>query len=504
MVPFRVYVCLVIKINMFDSQFAKTNLLFGIPQFLRTPHRMYSLSPGTSFRYSNGRAVILLPRLPVPGIYNLTLPTTVAPGSGYRMSLLLSHEPSPQPQPSEEAAAASAVTFVVAVIAKQPKPGHSKTRLQPLFASSSSSSSLSVSQPPPTTTPTTTSHNHPQQQQEKEEEEQTGPSQLAKAMLCDVLASISHCCHQARRRANSQQQQVTMIIDQLLFYAPPTPEAREQMQHIVASTGTTHRTTTTTTTTTHPHHHIPEDWTLLPIHRQPPRTTATTTTSGTATGSSSSTDYDCHNHDLSSILSHVVRTGRNRHSSTPNTTVILFGMDAPEIPMEELFSILTTTTTTRHEAAFLCPAYDGGYVMLSIPPVVPSETMDSIFQSVSPYWSHPLTAVTQLKAFSDAGIPCIIGPVVHDIDTPDDVAALVQRLQSPPRRHSVPRHDNSTSNHNNHDHDTTTGGMDDVNHHGCCLSRPSLALCPTTTTTIFQDYVHCPYTRQALIDLKLF
>lgn len=67
MVPFRVYVCLVIKINMFDSQFAKTNLLFGIPQFLRTPHRMYSLSPGTSFRYSNGRAVILLPRLPVPG-----------------------------------------------------------------------------------------------------------------------------------------------------------------------------------------------------------------------------------------------------------------------------------------------------------------------------------------------------------------------------------------------------------------------------------------------------
>jgi hypothetical protein len=356
------------------------------------------------------------------------------------------------------------IAYVIAVIAKCPIAGHSKTRLQPLFAHNTTS----------TTTP------------------DDGAAILSKAMLCDVLVSISHCCRQARRHnslSSNDSNIANILIDQLLFYAPPTNEGCQMMQHIV---DTCHNSDGSL---------IKDDWTLLPIDNTKPNTT---------TGVPMM-KYESQSNNLSNILSNVVRTGQTRHSSNIPTTVILFGMDAPEIPMNEIYRILTTTSTTRRPplpitstsvsqvssstttTAFLCPAYDGGYAMLSIPPLNSLQIMDSIFQSVSPYWSHPLTAITQIKALSDVGISTVIGPMVHDIDTPDDVLALIQRLKSKSKIST----------------DTTkTTVTDDTNDEmvRCCLYRPSVLLTSThpLPRRIFDDHVPCQHIQQALVDLHLF
>ena len=348
------------------------------------------------------------------------------------------------------------IAYVTAVIAKCPIAGQSKTRLQPLFAST-----------------TTTATPNETQLQPKD-----GTSILAKAMLRDVLVSISHCCRQAhtdnssRNRSNSHNRtnnnNINIVIDQLLFYAPPTTEGYEMMQEIVNSCHDIYGNS------------ISDDWTLLPIDNTNPSNTKNATNG----------DYESRRSNLSNILSNVVRTGHHRNPTIP-TTVILFGMDAPEIPMLELYTIITTPKTASASAsAFLCPAYDGGYVMLSIPPLAQEETVHSIFQSVSPYWSHPLTSIAQIKALSDVGISTIIGPIVHDIDTPDDVLALLQRLKSEPVRSP-------------YDTIVAAANVDKkIKVEGCCLHRPSVLRHSPTST--FHEYVPCQHVRQALIDLQLF
>ena len=46
------------------------------------------------------------------------------------------------------------------------------------------------------------------------------------------------------------------------------------------------------------------------------------------------------------------------------------------------------------------------------------------------HWSHPLTAVSQLKALTDQGIHTRIGTLMHDIDELEDLQALVQRVKA--------------------------------------------------------------------------
>lgn len=74
--------------------------------------------------------------------------------------------------------------------------------------------------------------------------------------------------------------------------------------------------------------------------------------------------------------------------------------------------------------AVLCPAEDGGYGMLSVPPNVDALR---VFPGVR--WSQSLTALSQLKALSDAGIWTRMGRLMYDIDEPADVQALVKRLE---------------------------------------------------------------------------
>jgi len=85
---------------------------------------------------------------------------------------------------------------------------------------------------------------------------------------------------------------------------------------------------------------------------------------------------------------------------------------------------------TMRRAALLCPASDGGYGMLSVPGHADAA---KTFQQI--LWSHPLTAIAQTKALSDQGIPVRIGTLMEDIDEPQDVENLCQRLRQDSQGH---------------------------------------------------------------------
>ena len=156
----------------------------------------------------------------------------------------------------------------------------------------------------------------------------------------------------------------------------------------------------------------------------------------------------------------------NESNVYANEAVLFLGMDSPELPMEEIIYGLQiasgnrscflqienehiseqneSTNNDKEESftgkAHLCPAHDGGYGLLSIPKHAPSS---KIFAGVR--WSHPLTAVSQLKALTDNSVNVSLGKLMYDVDEPEDVQNLAIRLV-----------------HSNNDGRTSSGDQNDV------------------------------------------
>ncbi len=131
--------------------------------------------------------------------------------------------------------------------------------------------------------------------------------------------------------------------------------------------------------------------------------------------------------------------------TTSSGPVVFLGMDSPELPIDEIIYAMKIASASSSSSsddgidiykksknngsgfvkkakAYLNPACDGGYGMLCVPPHAPT----SIFHGIR--WSHPLTAMSQLKALSDHGIDTVIGSLMDDIDEADDCISLVKRL----------------------------------------------------------------------------
>mmetsp|Transcript_41834 Transcript_41834/g.100842 ORF Transcript_41834/g.100842 Transcript_41834/m.100842 type:complete len:336 (+) Transcript_41834:153-1160(+) len=259
------------------------------------------------------------------------------------------------------------VSGCIVVVAKCPIPGKSKTRLIPLLG-------------------------------------KDGSSKLAKAMLSDVLLTLEHCPELKN-------------VNKVLLYAPGDETGLSIMTSILdeiriegcigtegeCSSGTSRRC-----------------WRLLPM-----------------------ISPNLQSSDLGDILQHaldrVVKAPWNQNQEEQNTIstgVVFLGMDSPEIALPDIvkglqLALMVVDKDGEHEAsesrlpALLCPSDDGGYGMLCVPSTSVSK---GIFQNV--YWSHPLTAVSQLKALTDASIPVVLGQLMHDIDEPEDVTKLCQRLSS--------------------------------------------------------------------------
>ena len=108
-------------------------------------------------------------------------------------------------------------------------------------------------------------------------------------------------------------------------------------------------------------------------------------------------------------------------------------------------------------------------------------------------WSHPLTAVAQLKALTDAGCyGMTLGPLMHDIDTPEDVTALCERLSAVATRTVLEQQQEESADEES------------------CLRRPSAWVAAAAAAKEDDEdssirrrcaAVYCQYTKQALKEL---
>jgi glycosyltransferase A (GT-A) superfamily protein (DUF2064 family) len=128
-------------------------------------------------------------------------------------------------------------------------------------------------------------------------------------------------------------------------------------------------------------------------------------------------------------------TEQHQQQHKQQQSVVFLGMDAPELPLDEIVAALTSTESMNDDSnnhydknhAHLCPAADGGYGMLSVPANAPAE---AVFRNV--VWSDPLTALSQIKALTDCtltGLNVRVGRIMHDVDEATDVKALCERLK---------------------------------------------------------------------------
>lgn len=120
--------------------------------------------------------------------------------------------------------------------------------------------------------------------------------------------------------------------------------------------------------------------------------------------------------DLGDLLEHALDRARN----LTKKSVIFLGMDSPVIPLDDIHNAIMSPGE-----AFLCPADDGGYGMLSVPRLADSA---KTFREIP--WSQSLTAIAQTKALTDQGISVKIGSLMHDIDEPEDVQRLCERIRN--------------------------------------------------------------------------
>lgn len=129
---------------------------------------------------------------------------------------------------------------------------------------------------------------------------------------------------------------------------------------------------------------------------------------------------DLESSDLGAKLEDALN--RVRSSDGGKSGVAFLGMDSPILSLGDIALGLLNAKTVP-PTAMLCPADDGGYGMLCVPP-----NADASKTFYNMYWSHALTALSQIKTLTDQGIMVKIGKCMHDIDEPSDVQALSHRL----------------------------------------------------------------------------
>ncbi|CAN0139534.1 unnamed protein product [Discosporangium mesarthrocarpum] len=108
--------------------------------------------------------------------------------------------------------------------------------------------------------------------------------------------------------------------------------------------------------------------------------------------------------------------------SQRNGAVVFVGMDTPELPWIE---VRAAAAAARDGHAYVCPAEDGGYCLLGLPPAAsPAEV---VFGGVK--WSDPLTCVSQMGTLAAAGVLTLVGGTYSDVDEPGDLAGVHERSQ---------------------------------------------------------------------------
>lgn len=298
-----------------------------------------------------------------------------------------------------------------------------------------------------------------------------GAATLARAMLCDVLETVSLAAATATaihdRHPLSTSTVTNTTIQKILLYAPPTPAAKLYMEELIREITTLAVSEEDPTNDQQTNHSDPSYASSLSSKNSPSSSSSSSSPPWRLLPMLDSTDLQ--SSDLSAQLTHALKQARylqqdewRNHATALDTTssvpllgpVMFVGMDTPEQPIDEIHSALRlgqapapppflhpsppsnpNSWQPPPTSALLCPAADGGYGLLSLPCTIAWGNEQALFYGVC--WSHALTAVSQLKALTDAvcdsgsGSTTLvrIGRLMYDIDDEADVRALCQRLQ---------------------------------------------------------------------------
>ena len=267
-------------------------------------------------------------------------------------------------------------------------------------------------------------------------------------------------------------------------------------------------------------------WHLLPMLSSSSSPSASSSNSNDSSSNSSIDNVDdLKSHDLGAKLEDALiqvrllqqsQEQKQKQRNTNKYGVVFLGMDAPILPLNDIVVGLRKASSSytssssqpqQQPVATLCPAYDGGYVMLCVPPNAdPSKTFLS---TQNMYWSHPLTAISQIKTLTDQNIQTQIGRVMHDIDVPNDVIELCLKMETIIPKETKTTFDggnNSNNNKKNLDYpsgwECTFSNNDNVNNNSNI--RDSKTNSSATMPMVTSRHPICYYTRQALTNAGIF
>ncbi|KAL3795745.1 hypothetical protein HJC23_008232 [Cyclotella cryptica] len=259
-----------------------------------------------------------------------------------------------------------------------------------------------------------------------------GAASLAQAMLSDILITLSEC-HELRNTLK------------VLMYAPGTKAGESHMISILQSLKLLHYSAdgypqserNDCMTKNDVETHDTGRWHLLPMLS--PLETKSMNTHQSLERDLNDLNSSALGYKLIDALERTrILLAHQKGDYQRNEAVLFLGMDAPELPIEEIIyglQVSSANATSNQNVGFgeskqrenrgrahMCPAADGGFGLLSVPIHAPS----SIFTGVR--WSNSLTAVSQLKALTDAGVDISVGKLMFDVDDPSDVHELAARL----------------------------------------------------------------------------
>ena len=130
---------------------------------------------------------------------------------------------------------------------------------------------------------------------------------------------------------------------------------------------------------------------------------------GTGGGSSNLTD----------VLTHALQEGQKGEAGGLYKSITFVGSDCPHLSRSEIARGISEAAAGR---AYLAPACEGGYVLLSLPAMCPP----TVFQDVR--WSTTDTLASQQAALEASGLAVSVGTRTYrDVDEPDDALALVRQ-----------------------------------------------------------------------------
>ncbi|PWN87268.1 hypothetical protein FA10DRAFT_198978 [Acaromyces ingoldii] len=102
-------------------------------------------------------------------------------------------------------------------------------------------------------------------------------------------------------------------------------------------------------------------------------------------------------------------------------TCTLVGTDCFALKREHVHRAIQRVQDGLGKTAYMIPASDGGYVLLTVP-----LGLDSAKAFGNIRWSCPQTAEDQSRRLSELGLDVELGPTLQDVDEPGDLASVVE------------------------------------------------------------------------------